>query len=232
MNIPKIPLTNIYYFDIILVEVCETFTNLIIMSITAGESILALYKYLAAFCFGGFMQEVWKDVKGYEGLYQVSNYGRVKSLERSVNNNKNGGKRKLPERIIVPTDNGNGYKIVGLHKERKRKNFYLHRLVAEHFLLNPQNKKYINHLDYDTSNNTVTNLEWCTQKENVAYSVSHMKKPRKKYKPTNTGEKYISKKISRNKTYYVVNIATKGICKYFKCLNDAINYRNGVVEVG
>ena len=66
------------------------------------------------------MQEIWKDIKGYEGLYQVSNFGNVKSLERRVNSC-NGGRNKK-EKYIISTDNGNGYKIVGLSKKHKRKN--------------------------------------------------------------------------------------------------------------
>lgn len=176
------------------------------------------------------MTEIWKNINGYEGLYQISNLGRVKSLERRVRNNKNGGERIVKEALLNPTDNGKGYKIIGLRKNAHRKNYYIHRLVAENFLKNDENKKYVNHLDYDTTNNVVTNLEWCTQKENIRYSVAHMKKPRTKCKPTNTGEKYIIRIILSDGSYsYRVCISTKKIDKSFKSLDDAIAFRNEVI---
>lgn len=175
--------------------------------------------------------EVWKDIRGYEGLYQVSNMGRVKSLERSVRNNINGGIRVIKESLLSPTDNGNGYKILGLSKGRKRKNHYVHRLVAEHFVENPFEKPYVNHLDYDKSNNKATNLEWCTQVENVAYSTEHMRKPKSKYRISNTGEKYITKRVyHKSCVIYRVLVRNKGIDRGFKSLSDAIQYRNEVMQ--
>ena len=97
------------------------------------------------------MQEIWKDIKGYEGLYQVSNFGNVKSLERRVNSC-NGGRNKK-EKYIISTDNGNGYKKVGLSKNHKRKNYYVHRLVAEAFIENLNNYKEVNHKDNNKDNN-------------------------------------------------------------------------------
>ena len=177
------------------------------------------------------MQEIWKDVKGYEGLYQVSNLGRVKSVERQVCNHKSGSTRLIKERIITPTDNGSGYKIVGLHAKRSRINKYVHRLVAEHFLDNPFGKKYINHLDYDTSNNAVDNLEWCTQLENVAHSIEHMKKPKPNSKLPITKEKYIGRRIVHGKYIrYRVHIKQLGVERTFKTLDEAIQYRNEVMQ--
>lgn len=176
------------------------------------------------------MTEIWKDIKGYEGLYQISNFGRVKSLARYVVNNKNGGKRLMEETLLHPSDNGNGYKIIGLRKSKVRKNHYIHRLVAEHFLRNPNNKKYVNHLDYNRANNAVTNLEWCTQKENIGYSIERMKKPKTKCKQTNTGEKYISeRRYASGNPFYRVHIRNKQISKQFNNLSDAINFRDEVM---
>ena len=174
--------------------------------------------------------EEWKDIQGYEGLYQVSNLGRVKSLERRVCNHNNGATRLIREQIITPTDNGNGYKIVGLHLKRKRQNKYVHRLVAEHFLEKPSGKDFVNHIDYDKSNNAVANLEWCTQIENVAYSVEHMKKPKTKRRPPKTGEKYIKYKNVRGKIVYRVAIKQLKIDRTFKTLEEAIRYRNEAVQ--
>ena len=131
------------------------------------------------------MTEIWRDIKGYEGIYQISNFGRVKSVERIATNNKHGGVRIIKEKILTPNDNGNGYKIVCLRKPKQRKNFYMHRLVATAFIPNPKNLRYVNHKDYNKSNNNVTNLEWCTQKENIQHSIEHMRKPHKSRQQTN-----------------------------------------------
>ena len=169
--------------------------------------------------------EIWKDIAGYEGLYQVSNLGRVKSLERVVTNNKHGGKRIVQEAVMQATDNGHGYKIVGLNRERKRKNFYVHRLVASAFVPNPDNLTYINHLDYDRGNNAESNLEWCTQKQNTQYSSDRMKKPKSRCKATNTGYKYIGLRNGR----YRVCVRLKAD-KSFGSLEEALTFREAVLN--
>lgn len=115
--------------------------------------------------------EIWKDIKDYEGMYQVSNLGNVRSLDYFVNSWQ--GPRLKKGKIMNPTDNGNGYKIIGLSKENLRKNHYLHRLVAEAFLENPMNLKEVNHKDYNRGNNCVENLEWVSRLENVLYSIDN-----------------------------------------------------------
>lgn len=109
------------------------------------------------------MEEVWKDIDEYEGLYQISSLGRVKSLK---------GNRKihLIEKIILLSNTHNGYKSVSLSKNGKRKSFRVHRLVAKSFLENPLEKPYINHKDCNRTNNNINNLEWITQKENIKHS--------------------------------------------------------------
>ncbi|WNO24238.1 endonuclease [Enterococcus phage SSMH01] len=101
------------------------------------------------------MIEEWKDIKGYEGLYQVSNFGRVKSKHRGS------------ERILKAGTTRLGYLNVCLCKNNQIKNFKVHRLVAKAFILNPDNKPEVNHIDEDKTNNIVSNLEWCTRKENI-----------------------------------------------------------------
>lgn len=121
-------------------------------------------------------EEVWKDIKGYEGFYQVSNLGRVKSLKRKVYAGR-GRTRWQYERIMSDSKtNGNGYKIVTLNKKSKEKNKYIHRLVAEAFLENPHNYKYINHKDENKFNNCVENLEFCTAQYNCTYNNAHVKR--------------------------------------------------------
>lgn len=111
------------------------------------------------------MTEIWKDIKDYEGLYQVSNFGRVKSLKR---------KWRLRERILKLMLHSKGYLFVGLFKNSKGRNFLCHRLVAKAFVSNPDNKPEVNHLDGIKTHNEDYNLEWCTPKENVQHSISKL----------------------------------------------------------
>ena len=106
------------------------------------------------------MEEIWRDVEGFEGYYQVSNLGRVKSLERTIY-------KVIPEKILsVPLD-AYGYPVVCLRAEdRKQRNFTVHRLVAKTFISNPNNYKCVNHLNENKADNHINNLEWCTYKEN------------------------------------------------------------------
>lgn len=108
--------------------------------------------------------EVWKDIPDYEGIYQVSNKGRIKSLARIV------GNCKRKDKIIIPKDNGTDYYKVNLYKNGKHKNHYVHKLVASVFINNESNKPCINHKDYNRKNNNVENLECVTYKENNNYS--------------------------------------------------------------
>lgn len=121
------------------------------------------------------MEEVWRDIGGYEGVYQISNLGRVKSLHRSILR-KNGVKQTFSERILKIKTQKNGYKFINLKCQGKQeRTFRLHRLVAEAFIPNPLDLPCINHKDEDKSNNTSDNLEWCTQKYNINYG-SHNEK--------------------------------------------------------
>lgn len=112
--------------------------------------------------------ENWKDIKGYEGFYQVSNLGRVKSLERDVYC-QDGTFHHLKEKILVAALDGSGYPFVNLFKNGKMKNINVHRLVAMAFLPNPENKPQVNHKNEIKTDNSVSNLEWCTVSYNVNY---------------------------------------------------------------
>ena len=111
------------------------------------------------------MEEIWKDIEGdYKGLYQVSNLGSVRSLDRyySIGLLRKG-------RIIKPFVNRQGYLVVDLKKNGKRKHFFVHRLVGTYFVPNPNNYPCINHLDRNPKNNICSNLEWVTQQMNISY---------------------------------------------------------------
>ena len=112
--------------------------------------------------------EVWKGVKGYEDLYQVSNLGRVKSLPHLKPLAKKIVMSK--EKILTPWDNGRGYKVVSLVKGKKRKNHYLHRLVLYNFVENAEEKPEVNHKNGVISDNKLKNLEWVTRSENIKHA--------------------------------------------------------------
>lgn len=113
------------------------------------------------------MNEIWKDIKGYEGQYQVSNLGRVKSLDRYVPCNR--GVTLLKSQIMKPMER-KGYLRVSLSKDNKDTAFSIHRLVADAFVDNPDNKPQVNHIDGNKQNNIASNLEWCTNGENQLHA--------------------------------------------------------------
>ncbi len=113
------------------------------------------------------MKEIFKDVQGYEGLYQISNLGRVKSLKRRVRIGSY--ERTVPEKYLTHFD-VLGYDIVVLHKKSKKYTAGVHRLIALHFIDNPENKPQVNHKDGNKKNNSIENLEWATSQENIQHS--------------------------------------------------------------
>lgn len=128
------------------------------------------------------MEELWKDIKGYEGLYKISNTGKVKSLYKN--------------RILKPRIKENDYLIVSLYKNKQDKKFYIHRLVAEAFIENKDKKQFVNHKDFNKSNNCVQNLEWVTRIENFRH-YQYSKKWNDTFK--NRDKKLASKTLQRVK---------------------------------
>ena len=115
------------------------------------------------------MSEIWKDIEGYEGLYQVSNRGRVKSLERIVMR-KNGRPYSVPELIKERQIDHKGYDRIGLNKNGKKKRFFVHRLVLQAFNPSSDETLEVNHIDGNKLNNNVENLEWVTSSENSIHA--------------------------------------------------------------
>lgn len=113
--------------------------------------------------------EIWKDITGFEGKYQVSNYGRVRSLDRYLNSNVEGRFQFKKGTVMLPNIVFGGYWQVSLYNNGVRNVKKFHRLVAEHFIENLENKKEVNHWDRNKENNNVNNLEWCTPKENMKH---------------------------------------------------------------
>ena len=116
------------------------------------------------------MNIIWKPIKNYESLYEVSNTGLVKSCYRQINNESY--KRSVPEKILKPSLNGRGYQQVVLYKDGIPKTFKVHTLVANTFLDKFSNNLTVNHKDENKLNNHVSNLEWLTIQDNLAYSMA------------------------------------------------------------
>lgn len=133
------------------------------------------------------MTEIWKDVIGYEGYFQVSDKGRFKSVAREIKKGK--GKFLKPEKILSPYKMTTGYLGIRAEFEGKRKSFQIHREVAKAFIPNPENKPEVNHIDSDRLNPSANNLEWVTRAENREHAIregrvpkSHMPKGVRIYK--------------------------------------------------
>ena len=107
------------------------------------------------------MKEIWKDIKGYEGLYQISNFGNIKSLRTN--------------KLVKAFKNTKGYCQVSLWNNNVKKMFVVHRLVAQEFIPNPNNLLQVNHKDEDKKNNNVDNLEWCSVKYNCNYGTRNIR---------------------------------------------------------
>lgn len=123
--------------------------------------------------FNTLPNEIWKPIKGFENLYEVSNLGRVKSIFTKFAD-KNGKIMTKKQTILKQCFTSTGYLMVNLN----HKPFKVHRLVATAFIPNPNNKPQVNHIDFNPLNNKVQNLEWATSKENINHTVSHNRSKR------------------------------------------------------
>lgn len=122
--------------------------------------------------------EFWKDIKGHEGLYQISTLGRIQALEKSYTQMNRWGTEhivNLPKKVLMLGMGTTGYLALGLFKNKIRINAVAHRMVAMHFIPNPQNKPQVNHKNGIKTDNRAINLEWCTRSENMKHSYAVLK---------------------------------------------------------
>ena len=155
--------------------------------------------------------EKWKTINGYEGLYEVSTYGRIKSLGRwKLNHNK---LQYIEERIKQPRIDPQGYLMVDLYKNNKSKTTRVHRAVAEAFIENQFNKSTVNHIDGDKRNNHVDNLEWATPREQNEHFYAHNLKSKQSIRNAITA---MNKANSRP----LIDVLSG---KHYKSIVDAVN---------
>ena len=180
-----------------------------------------------------YINEVWKPIRGWENLYEVSNMGRVRSVDRWVNHAY--GKALKKGKIVKPWLNNKGYYKIGLCKGSVVKKVYVHRLIAEAFIPNPDNLPEVNHKDCNPKNNCVENLEWCTRDYNCHYADAQAKQSAAKKGNINNWNStpvlmltehgiYLSDFPSMAEAERVTGIAASSICAY---VNGKANYLPG-----
>jgi hypothetical protein len=152
------------------------------------------------------MEEIWKDIKGFEGYYQVSNHGKIKSLSRSIINSK-GIAKKLSEKILKPRPNKDGYVRVCLYSPSSNVDRLIHLIVAEHFIPKVDGKHQINHINGVKHDNHVSNLEWCTPSENIRHSFDELKREVFFAK----GSEHPNSKLNEEKVYAIRKALQEGV---------------------
>ena len=171
------------------------------------------------------VEVVRKPIMGYEGYYEVDQFGRVYSVDRPLFVNDNGGEynKSLKSKQMKQSDHTNGYKTVSLTKDGKTKTVFVHRIVAETFIPNENNFPIVNHKDEDKTNNFVENLEWCTALYNRTYG-NAIKKQSKKLKGRKPTEEHKAKISISMKKYRDNERKEKGYCSNGKRSNDYCSY--------
>lgn len=176
------------------------------------------------------MEEIWKEIEGYEN-YEVSNMGRVRSIDRTIYQ-EGFGERKLKGRIVKPWHNGHGYYKVCLGSyatpdgKRKHPTEFVHRLVAYAFLENPNNYPAVDHINFDRGDNRVTNLRWVSHRTNILHSVPNKPLATRAISVSNTGAKYISKKVRVRYEVALPLDRYKRLQKTFNTFEEAMEFRN------
>jgi len=160
-------------------------------------------------------EEIWKDVLNFEGRYQISNFGRVKTLTREVVEPRR--KYIRQGKILNFYNNGGGYYKVKLYNgDASFVNFPVHRLVALHFIPNTENKLQVNHIDGNPSNNHHSNLEWCTNAENTKHAYATGLKARENYVgEANKVSKLNNEKVIEIRRLWREGVSMKSLSKQF-----------------
>lgn len=160
-------------------------------------------------------REIWKDIAGYEGYYQVSNMGRVKSVYRIIDRC-DGTTQRVSERILKPFNTGSAPHYLGVHlrKDGERETLKIHRLVAKAFIPNPEKLDVVDHIDSDTHNNKAANLRWCTYSDNNRYCIAAGRDNPKHYHDWSSDSQR-SYRLKRCKPF----VRNDG--KRYECLQDA-----------
>ncbi|MEO1690729.1 MAG: NUMOD4 domain-containing protein [Cyanobacteria bacterium J06631_6] len=154
-----------------------------------------------------YAPEVFVDIPGYEGYYQVSNYGKVRSLDRVIKE-KTGKTQTLKGRVLKLRINPGGYYYIGLGKNGTKATFAIHQLVAQAFIPNPYNKKTVNHLDGNKLNNSVANLEWCTYSENLEHA--YKTGLRRAVKSSEVASKNYKRKLTEQQVREIKRLLARG----------------------
>lgn len=171
------------------------------------------------------INEIWKPVVGYEGLYEVSNLGKVKSLGNTLKCSRFRGIETIMRQEVTEL----GYCRVALRKDRKYKHWSVHRLVAIAFLPNPDNLPVVNHKDENPKNNRVDNLEWCTHQYNINYGTARQRSA-ETFKKSNVGKCHYYKSLatknrlkvgSYEKPVHQIDLVTGEIIQTFRCIREA-----------
>jgi hypothetical protein len=153
-------------------KIVPSFTMPIDTTVSSGEAFVGDGHFI--------MEEIWKDINGFKGLYQISSFGRVKSLKR-VSQRRNNRLLTVKEKVLKNIINNSGYYYVTPRKNNTKYTFSVHRLVAENFLPPINGKEIVNHKDGNKLNCNFTNLEWCTSSENNLHAYkTGLRKPSKK----------------------------------------------------
>lgn len=170
--------------------------------------------------------EEFKPILNYEGLYEVSNFGRIKSCTREVKSGS--GFRVMQEHFITQKDDGNGYLIVNLWKDNKLKHYKVHRLVASAFISNPNGLRDVNHKDENKYNNNVENLEWTSHKANINYGTHNERSVNSRSKAVGQYDKITKELLATYKNAYIAEEIT-GIneSSISKCCRNIRKYAGG-----
>ena len=178
-------------------------------------------------------KEIWKDINGYESLYQVSSYGKVKSLDRTIVDS--WCTREFKGQILTPTKH-NGkqpYLYVSLSRQGKVKKVFIHQLVAETFIPNPGNKPQVNHKDGNPQNNLVSNLEWVTNAENTQHAYdTGLNSKSKKCTLININTKEIKEFPSMRQLGIYLGKSSGWVYSVVKEKGSKFNYKNYQIKVG